>query len=166
MIVYKGRTIVGGIAVEGEALVSKMPFGFFGGVNPKSGIVIDKWHELYGENIKDKILIYPQGRGSTVGAAIILELARCGYAPKAILSNDGEIITATGGILSEKFYDREIPMMDQFECDITESIKTGDLIRVNPPEERVEVIEQMIREKAVCIDRAKEIMEELKNMTK
>ena len=78
MKVYKGRTVVGGGAVKGEALVSKMPFGFFGGVNPKTGIVIDEWHDLYGESIKDKILIYPEGRGSTVGAAIILELARCG----------------------------------------------------------------------------------------
>lgn len=140
MKVYKGRTVVGGIAVEGEALVSKMPFGFFGGVNPTTGIVIDKWHDLYGENIKDRILVYPEGRGSTVGAAIILELARCDCAPKAILFNDSEIITATGAILSEKFYDREIPMMDRFGCDVTENIKTGDIVRVNPPEEMIEVL--------------------------
>lgn len=140
MKVYKGRTVVGGGAVEGEALVSKMPFGFFGGVNPKTGIVIDKWHDLYGENIKDKILIYPEGRGSTVGAAIIMELARTGCAPRAILFNDSEIITATGGILSEKFYDKEMPMMDRFECDVTEMIKTGDVVRVNPPEETIEVL--------------------------
>ena len=140
MKVYKGRTVVGGGPVEGEALVSTMPFGFFGGVNPGTGVVIDKWHDLYGENIKDKILIYPEGRGSTVGAAIILELARTECAPKAILFNDSEIITATGGILSEKFYDKEIPMMDRFECDVTETIKTGDMVRVNPPEETIEVL--------------------------
>ncbi len=138
MKVYKGRTVVGGGAVKGEALVSRMSFGFFGGVNPKTGVVIDEWHDLYGENIKDKILIYPEGRGSTVGAAIIL--ARCGCAPKAILFNDSEIITATGGILSEKFYSREIPMMDRFECDVTKNIKTGDTVRVNPPEETIEVL--------------------------
>ena len=146
MKVYKGRTVVGGGAVTGKALVSKMPFGFFGGVNPKTGIVIDQWHDLYGESIKDMILIYPEGRGSTVGAAIILELARCGCAPKAILFNDSEIITATGGILSEKFYSKEIPMMDRFACDVTKKIKTGDIVRVNPPEDTIEVMEGAIDE--------------------
>ena len=135
MKVYKGRTVVGGGAVTGKALVSKMPFGFFGGVNPKTGIVIDQWHDLYGESIKDKILIYPEGRGSTVGAAIILELARCGCAPKAILFND-----------SEKFYSKEIPMMDRFACDVTKKIKTGDIVRVNPPEDTIEVMEGAIDE--------------------
>lgn len=140
MTVYKGRTVVGGRPVEGEALVSSMPFGFFGGVNPGSGIVIDKWHDLYGQSMKDKILIYPEGRGSTVGAAIILELARTGCAPKAIIFNDSEIITATGGVLAEKFYSKEIPMMDRFDVDVTKTIKTGDMVRVNPPEETIEVL--------------------------
>ena len=76
----QGKGIVGGKA-KGRAIVSERPFGFFGGVNPKTGVVIDKWHELYGESIKGKVFIYPEGRGSTVGAAIILELARTGCAP-------------------------------------------------------------------------------------
>ena len=76
----QGKGIVGGKAC-GRAVVSERPFGFFGGVNPKTGVVIDKWHELYGESIKGKVFIYPEGRGSTVGAAIILELARTGCAP-------------------------------------------------------------------------------------
>ena len=63
----QGKGIVGGKAC-GRAVVSERPFGFFGGVNPKTGVVIDKWHELYGESIKGKVFIYPEGRGSTVGS--------------------------------------------------------------------------------------------------
>ena len=141
MAVYKGRTVVEGAPVEGEALVSSMPFGFFGGVNPRTGFVIDKWHDLYGENMKDKILVYPEGRGSTVGAAIILELTRTENAPKAILFNVSETITVTGGVLSEKFYGRPVPMLDKFDCDITKAIKTGDHVKVDPATGTVEVVE-------------------------
>lgn len=140
MSVYKGRTVVEGAVVEGEALVSSMPFGFFGGVNPGTGEVIDRWHDLFGRNMKGKILVYPEGRGSTVGAAIILELARTGCAPKAILFNASEIITVTGGVLAKKFYGLDLPMLDRFDCDITEALKTGDAVRINPAEGSVEIL--------------------------
>ncbi len=140
MSVYKGRTVVEGGMIEGEALVSSMPFGFFGGVNPGTGVVIDRWHDLFEQNMKGKILIYPEGRGSTVGAAIILELARMGCAPKAILFNASEIITVTGGVLAKKFYDLDLPMLDRFDCDITQAVRTGDVVRVNPAEGTVEIL--------------------------
>ena len=105
----QGKGIVGGKA-KGRAIVSERPFGFFGGVNPKTGVVIDKWHELYGESIKGKVFIYPEGRGSTVGAAIILELARTGCAPAAIVNCNIETITAGGGVMAKTFYDVDIPM--------------------------------------------------------
>ena len=138
--IMRGRTVVEGAAVEGEALVSNMAFGFFGGVNPRTGVIIDRWHDLFEQNIKDKILIYPEGRGSTVGAAVILELVRTGNAPKAILFNDIEIITATGGVLAKKFYDIDLPMLEQFDCDITKAIQTGDRVRVDPVTGTVEVL--------------------------
>ena len=128
----KGHVTVTGAPIEAEALVSNQAFGFFGGVNPRTGEIIDRWHDLYGQNMKNKILVYPEGRGSTVGAAIILELARTGCAPAAILNNANEIITATGGVLAKKFYDCDIPMLDQFDCDITKKIKTGDTVHINP----------------------------------
>ena len=70
MKTLQGKGIVEGIG-KGPAIVSEKPFGFFGGVNPKTGEIIDKWHELYGQSIKGKVFVYPEGRGSTVGAAII-----------------------------------------------------------------------------------------------
>lgn len=140
MSILKGRTVVEGAVVEGEALVSSMPFGFFGGVNPGTGVVIDRWHDLYEKNMKGKILIYPEGRGSTVGAAIILELTRTGCAPSAILFNASEIITVTGGVLAKKFYDTDLPMMDGFDSDITKAVKTGDIVRVDPAAGTVEIL--------------------------
>lgn len=130
MKVLQGKGIVEGTA-KGEALVSKTAFGFFGGVNPGTGEIIDKWHELYGQNMKDKIFIYPEGRGSTVGAAIILELARTGCAPKAIVNCNIETITAGGGVMAKTFYDTDIPMLDGFKAEDILSIENGTIVEVD-----------------------------------
>ncbi|MBN2334251.1 DUF126 domain-containing protein [Candidatus Bathyarchaeota archaeon] len=125
-----GRGVIEGTA-KGEAIVSAKPFGFFGGVNPATGIVIDKWHELYGQSIKGKVLVYPEGRGSTVGAAVVLELVRTGNAPAAIINAKIETITAAGGLMSKKFYGKDLPMVDRLSEDPVKAIKTGDIVEVN-----------------------------------
>lgn len=126
---WKGHVVLEGTA-EGEAIVTKQPFGFFGGVDPTTGVVIDAWHELYGQSIKDKVFVFPEGKGSTVGAAIILELVRTGCAPVAMLNNTTEIITAAGGVIAKEFYDKDLPMIDNFDCDISAEINTGDRVRI------------------------------------
>lgn len=130
MRTLRGKGIVEGKA-EGEVIVSRTPFGFFGGVNPKTGVVIDKWHELCGKSIKGKILVYPEGRGSTVGAAIILELARTGCAPAAVVNVNIETITAAGGILAKRFYDVNIPMVDSLTEEELFSLRDGDRLQVD-----------------------------------
>jgi predicted aconitase with swiveling domain len=125
-----GRGVIEGKAKQ-EAIVSTKPFGFFGGVDPSTGIVIDKWHELYGQSIKGKVLVYPEGRGSTVGAAVILELVRTGCAPAAIINTKIETITAAGGLLAKIFYSKEIPQVDRLSEDPIKAIKTGDIVEVN-----------------------------------
>jgi len=130
MKTIKGRGVIEG-RVKAEAIVSTQPFGFFGGVNPATGIVIDKWHELYGQSIKGKVMVYPEGRGSTVGAAVVLEIVRTGYAPAAIINRKIETITAAGGLMAKKFYNVELPMVDRLSEDPIKAIKTGDLVEVN-----------------------------------
>lgn len=130
MKILQGKGIVEGKA-KGEAIVSTKPFGFFGGVDPSTGIVIDKWHELYGKSIKGKVFIYPEGRGSTVGAAIILELARTGCAPLAIINCNIETITAGGGIMAKTFYDVEIPMIDSIPKKELLAIENGSIVEVD-----------------------------------
>jgi predicted aconitase with swiveling domain len=117
----KGRSISPG-EVEGEALVSKTPLSFYGGVDPKTGIVIEKGHELEGQCIKDKILVFPNGKGSTVGSYVIYGLKKNGVAPKAIINKETETIVATGVILAG------IPCVDGIEI---EKIKSGDKLKLN-----------------------------------
>ena len=117
----KGRTISPGKA-EGTAIVSSDPIGFYGGIDIKTGIVIEKGHSLEGKKITGKILVFPCGKGSTVGSYVIYGLAKNGVGPAGIINKETETIVATGVILAG------IPCIDQIDID---KIKTGDKIILN-----------------------------------
>jgi uncharacterized protein len=116
----KGRIIYKGKA-EGEALTTTQPISFYGGVDPNTGVVTEKGHELQGISVKDKILVFPQGKGSTVGSYTLYRLKKNGAAPAGMINRECETIIAVGAIISE------IPCVDKI--DITK-IKTGDKIRL------------------------------------
>ena len=121
MIIVKGRVIWSGWA-KGEALVSSQPISFYGGVDPETGKIIEKGHELEGKSIAGKILVFPYGKGSTVGSYIILRLKKRGVAPKAIVNIKCEPIIAVGAIIAE------LPTIDGVDISI---IRNGDLVEVD-----------------------------------
>jgi predicted aconitase with swiveling domain len=128
----KGRSISPGI-VEGMAIVSSEPIGFYGGIDAKTGLVIDKGHELEGQSIKDKILVFPCGKGSTVGSYVIYGLKKNGVAPAAIINEETETIVATGVILAG------IPCVDRINLKEL-GIRSGDRVKVDADEGIVEKI--------------------------
>ena len=119
VVELKGRTISKG-QIEAEAIVSDVPISFLGGVN-EDGIITDKENELYGQSIKDKIFVFPTGKGSTVGSYVIYGLAKKGIL-KGIINKECEPIVATGAILGK------IPMVDNIDID---NIKTGDKVLID-----------------------------------
>lgn len=104
----RGRVIHRGHAA-GRALVSPVPIGFLGGVDPETGVVIECDHPLVGECITGRVLIFPTGKGSTVGSYTMCQLARNGLAPAAIINQEADPVVAVGAILAE------IPMVDQVD---------------------------------------------------
>jgi predicted aconitase with swiveling domain len=114
--IFQGRSICPGRA-EGEALVTSMGISFFGGVDPDTGTIVEKGHELEGCSAAGKILVFPTGKGSTVGSYTLYRLHKAGKAPIAILNAECEPITAVGCIIAE------IPCVDQIPI---EQIATGD----------------------------------------
>ncbi len=111
----KGRIIYKGKA-EGEALVTSMPISFYGGVDPNTGVVLEKGHELQGQSVKDKILVFPQGKGSTVGSYTLYRMKKNGVAPAGMINKECETIVAVGAIISE------IPCVDKIDIS---KLKTG-----------------------------------------
>ena len=125
----KGRMITPGTA-QGEAIVSRDPIGFYGGIDAKSGRVIEKGHPLEGQSVTGKVLVFPCGKGSTVGSYVIYGLKRNGVAPAAIVNKETETIVATGAILAG------IPCIDKIDID---KINTGDKLRVDANNATIEV---------------------------
>lgn len=116
----KGRIISKGIA-EGEALTTSQPISFYGGVAPDTGVLIEKGHELQGKNVKDKILVFPNGKGSTVGSYTLYRMKKNGTAPAGIVNKECETVVAVGAIISE------IPCIDNIDIS---KIETGDIVRL------------------------------------
>lgn len=115
------RIIKSGTA-EGLALVSDQPIGFLGGVDPETGLVVEPGHSLQGQSVGGRVLVFPTGKGSTVGSYVLYRMARAGTAPAAIVNAESEAIVAVGAIIAG------IPMVDQ--VDITQ-IHTGDRVRLD-----------------------------------
>ncbi len=116
----KGRIIYKGKA-QGEALVTTMPISFYGGVDPNTGVVMEKGHELNGVSVKGKILVFPQGKGSTVGSYTLYRLKKNGVAPAAMINKETETIVAVGAIISE------IPFVDKIDVN---KIKSGNKVSI------------------------------------
>jgi len=123
-IFLKGHKVSKGKST-GEALVSQSPISFFGGVNPETGLIIEKGHELEGASISGKVLVFPIGKGSTAGAYQLYELTISKKAPKAIINISADPIVAAGAIISG------IPMVDRLDQNPIEVIQTGDLVEVD-----------------------------------
>ncbi|MEM3513265.1 MAG: DUF126 domain-containing protein [Thermoplasmata archaeon] len=130
-MMLQGRGISPGI-VEGTAIVSKTPLSFYGGVDPKTGIVIEKGHELEGKCVAGKVLVFPNGKGSTVGSYVIYGLKKSDKAPLAIINQKMETIVATGVILAG------IPAVDSVDIS---KISDGAQLKLDGAKGTVEIVE-------------------------
>ncbi|VVB62984.1 Uncharacterised protein [uncultured archaeon] len=117
---------------SGAALATVEPISFLGNVSPETGIVVDPDHELYGECISGKVLIFPGGKGSTVGSYVIYQLKKRGLAPAAMINIRSEPIVAVGAIISG------IPLVDRVPDDIL-VLKDGVSVTVDADRELVQI---------------------------
>ena len=127
----QGRKIFKG-KVVGEALVTGDDISFYGGCDPETGEIVEKDHHLEGKSVSGKILVFPSGKGSTVGSYVLYALKKAEKAPLAIVNKIMDPVVAVGCIISE------IPAVDQI--DITK-IKNGQKIEVDADNGVVTLIE-------------------------
>jgi predicted aconitase with swiveling domain len=129
----KSHVVSRGIS-QGIALVTSQPISFLGSVDVKTGIIVEKGHELEGKSIRGKVLVFPGGKGSTVGSYAIYQLKKNGAAPIAMINVKAEPIVAVGAIISD------IPLVDNVEKNPIEIIKTGDKVLVDAIVGSVEIL--------------------------
>jgi predicted aconitase with swiveling domain len=141
--VLRGRGCAAGV-FEGEVVVSRQPFGFWQGLDPQTGVVIDKRHDQYGTTIKGKAFVFPYGRGSTGTPGIFLEAVRNGCAPAAIVNVKSEPMIIMCALLAEAFFKVEIPIVEGLEDDPAALLATGDRVRIDGGAGVVEVLARIL----------------------
>ena len=131
-IVLRGRKVVGGVA-EGEALVTKERISGWGGIDPRTGTIIETRHELKGISFKNKVLVFPGAKGSS-GFSSQFHVARlAGAAPLALVFNEMSTKIALGAVVAHS------PSVTDFDQDPLKIIENGDWVKVDGDNGIVEV---------------------------
>jgi predicted aconitase with swiveling domain len=123
--IFKGKVI-------GEALVTGDDISFYGGCDPETGEIVEKGHHLEGKSVSGKILVFPSGKGSTVGSYVLYALKKAEKGPLAIVNKVMDPVVAVGCIISE------IPAVDQIDIG---KIQNGQKIEVDADNGVVTLIE-------------------------
>jgi predicted aconitase with swiveling domain len=132
-MILKGRRVVGGCA-EGEALVTRDWISGWGGVDPRTGTIVEVRHELRGQSFAGKVLVFPGAKGSSGWSSIFHTVRLMGKAPAAMLFNEINAKMALGAVVTHA------PAMTDFDADPLECIKTGDWVRVDADNGTVEIV--------------------------
>jgi hypothetical protein len=131
-LILRGRKVVGGVA-EGEALVTKERISGWGGIDPRTGTVIETRHELRGKSFAGKVLVFPGAKGSSGWSAQFHVARLAGAAPLAMVFNEMTTKIALGAVVTHA------PSVTDFDRDPLEVIATGDWVKVDGDRGIVEV---------------------------
>ena len=123
-----------GPAVSGTALVAKDNFSARYDLDRKQGIFSRPSHALAGQSYAGKILVLDQAKGGVATAWMLHEMKSRGVVPLALVFNRVNPILAQGAAFGN------VTMVDRFDGDITELIRTGDDLRVDPAAGTVEIL--------------------------
>ena len=134
-MILRGKTVKKG-RVEGEAIVSRMPFSFLGDLDVSTGKVVPVGHDLEGQSIANKIFVFATGKGSTVGPNVAYGAKQLGKAPKGMICVEVEPVMAMVAIMND------IPMVHKLDKNPLEVIQTGDYIKMDATEGIVEIIKK------------------------
>lgn len=137
-ITLHGRKVVPGVA-EGEALVTNDRVSGWGGVDPRTGTIIETRHELRGQSFAGKVLVLPGAKGSSGWSATFHMARLSGAAPAAFLFNEMTTKMALGAVVTHA------PSMTDFDRDPLLCIETGDWVRVDADQGIVEITKKKDR---------------------
>lgn len=130
---FKCHKISEGVA-EGQIIISKDDVCFYM-IDPATGDVFEKEHDLEGRSVANKILTFPMGKGSSVVQADgLYQLAQKGKSPKAMIIEYPETVLVASAIIME------VPMVDKVDPEFYEVVKDGDTVKVDADNGIIEIL--------------------------
>lgn len=109
--------------IHGEVLITQQKVSFLGDIDQQTGTVVGSDLDIKGKTLKNKIFVFPESRGSTVGSNVIYGLAKQGYAPRLLATHRAELITISGAVYGQ------IPMVSQLSLDAFKLLHVGDTVK-------------------------------------
>lgn len=106
---FHGRTLMPG-AGQGQ-VVAISPLSLWGGLDPLTGLVIDRSHPALGRSLAGTVLVMASGRGSSSSSSVIAEALRLGTAPAAIVLSEPDAILVIGAMVADALYNRACPIV-------------------------------------------------------
>lgn len=133
VITLRGRGVVPGV-VEGEALVSHSTISGWGGIDPATGTIIERRHELFGVCFTGKVLVFPGAKGSSGWAAFFQSTRLLGTAPVGMIFTVTTTKAALGAVVTR------VPAVTDLDRDPVEVIRSGDWVRLDGDRGVVDVV--------------------------
>lgn len=138
-VVLHGRCVVEGVA-EGEAFVTSQTISGFGGIDPMTGTITERRHEMAGKSFAGKVLVFRGAKGSSGWASNFQTARLAGAGPVAIIFNDLTTKVALGAVVMR------VPAMTDLDRDPLTVIKNGDWVKVDADRGVVEVLRTPLRQ--------------------
>jgi uncharacterized protein len=133
VIELQGRGVVGGVA-EGIALVTRQTISGFGGIDPMTGTITERRHELRGQSFAGRVLVFPGAKGSSGWASNFQAARLAGAAPRAIIFKVMTTKIALGVVVTR------VPAVTDLDQDPLQVIRSGDRVRVDGDSGRVTIL--------------------------
>lgn len=109
----------------GPVLVLQAPLSFWGGVDRRTGTVIDVHHPQRGVSVAGRVLVMRSGRGSSSSSSVLAEVLRNGVGPAGIVLTDVDLILSLGVIVARELYAVECPVVVVSGA-VFDRLRTGD----------------------------------------
>lgn len=122
------QPVVRGRATGPLALLQQ-PLSLWGGLDIESGVIVDANHRDRGLSLKGRVVAMREARGSSSSSSALVEAARNGVAPAAIILSRLDPILAIGGLVALELYGRVIPIALVAEADWSD-LANGTLVQV------------------------------------
>jgi predicted aconitase with swiveling domain len=142
----QGRGVIPGRA-SGQALVSKMPLNITGAFSSiinvlpgKGGVIMDRNHDLYHQNIQGKILVFPAAIGSTFTGMVLMRLIDIGAGPAALIVQNADSLLVSGVVLARVWFDKSIPVIEYPHPDLFDKINCGDRIDIDGDSGEIQIV--------------------------
>jgi hypothetical protein len=123
-----------GPTVTGTALVAADNFSARYDLDRHKGVFSRPSHKLAGQRYVDRILVLDTAKGGVATAWMLHEMAARGIVPRALIFNRVNPILAQGAAFGG------VALVDRFEGDVTQLLRTGDELRVDPSAGIVEIL--------------------------